>query len=62
MYFYIHLTDGDIYINAKVSQLLQKCYFILFEPNILLHDIAINKSNDLPSKQHENQTSETNDC
>ena len=50
-----------IYLNAKVSQLLLKCYFLLFEPNILLHDIVINKSNDLPSKQHENQTSETYD-
>ena len=52
----------DIYLNAKVSQLLLKCYFLLFEPNILLHDIMINKSNDLPSKQHENQTGETYDC
>ena len=51
-----------IYLNAKVSQLLLKCYFLLFEPNILLYDIVINKSNDLPSKQHENQTSETSDC
>ena len=51
-----------IYLNAKVSQLLLKCYFLLFEPKILLHDIMTNKSNDLPSKQHENQTSETNDC
>ena len=39
-----------IYLNAKVSQLLLKCYFLLFEPKILLHDIMINKSNDLPSK------------
>ena len=52
----------NIYLNAKVSQLLLKCYFLLFEPNILLHDIVINKSNDLPSKQHENQTSETYNC
>ena len=52
----------NVYLNAKVSQLLLKCYFLLFEPNILLHDIVINKSNDLPSKQHENQTSETSDC
>ena len=51
-----------IYFNAKVSQLLLKCYFLLFEPNILLDDIVINKSNDLPSKQHVNQTSETYDC
>ena len=51
-----------IYLNAKVSQLLLKCYFLLFEPNILLHDIVINKSNNLPSKQHENQTSEIYDC
>ena len=36
--------------------------FPSFEPNILLHDIAITKSNDLPSKQHVNQTSETYDC
>ena len=53
---------SDIYLNAKVSQLLLKCYFFLFEPNILLRDIMIHKSNDLPSKQHENQTSETYDC
>ena len=45
----------NLYLNAKVSQLLLKCYFLLFEPNILLHDIVINKSNDLPSKQHENR-------
>ena len=51
-----------IYLNAKVSQLILKCYFLLFEPNILLHDIVINKSNDLPFKQHETQTSETYDC
>ena len=51
-----------IYLNAKVSQLLLKYYFLLFEPNIFRHDIVINKSNDLPSKQHENQTSETYDC
>ena len=51
-----------IYLNAKVSQLLLKCYFLLFEPNILLYVIVINKSNDLPSKQHENQTSETYRC
>ena len=51
-----------IYLNAKVSQLLLKYYFLLFEPNIFRHDIVINKSNDLPSKQNENQTSETYDC
>ena len=51
-----------IYLNAKVLQLLLKCYFLLLELKILLHDIMINKSNDLPSKQHENQTSETYDC
>ena len=33
-----------------------------FEPNILLHDIVINKANDMPSKKHENQTSDTYDC
>ena len=38
------------------------CYFLRFESNILLHGIVINKSNDLPFKQHENQTSETDDC
>ena len=52
----------NIYLNAKVSQLLQKCFFLLFERNILLYDIVINKSNDLPFKQHENQTNETLDC
>ena len=46
----ITLSFSDIYLNAKVSQLLLKCYFLLFEPKILLHDIMINKSNDLPSK------------
>ena len=51
-----------LYLNAKVSQLLLKCHFLLFEPYILLHDIVINKSNDLPFKQHENQISETYDC
>ena len=43
-------------------QLLLKCPFLLFEQTILLHDIVINKSNDLPSNQHENQTCETFDC
>ena len=51
-----------LYLNAKVSQLLLKCTFFPFEPNLLLHDIVINKSNYLPSKQHGNQTSETYDC
>ena len=55
-------TIAEIYLNAKVSQLFLKCYFLLFEPKILLTDIMINKSNDLPSKQHENQTIETYDC
>ena len=51
-----------IYLNAKVSQLLLKCYFLPFDPNTLLRDIVINKSNDLPSKRHENQTSEAYNC
>ena len=51
-----------IYLNAKVSQLLLKCYLLLFDPNISLRDIVIDKSNNLPSIQHENQTSETKDC
>ena len=51
-----------IYLNAKVLQLLLKCYFPLFDPNILLYDIVINKSNYLRLKQHENQNSETYDC
>ena len=55
-------TICHVYLNAKVSQLLLKCYFLLFDSNISLHDIVINKSNDLPSIQHENQTSETYDC
>ena len=62
MYLLGQDTTIYIYLNAKVSQLLLKCYFLLFEPNILIHDIVIHKSNDLPSKQHENQTSETSDC
>ena len=49
-----HTQTRDIYLNAKVSQLLLKCYFVLFEPNILLHDNVINKSNDLPSKKNMN--------
>ena len=60
-----HDQDGNfthIYLNAKVPQLLLECFFLLVEPNILLYGIVINKSNDLPSKQHENQTSETYDC
>ena len=59
---YFKFAWGNIFLNAKDSQLLLKCYFLLFEPKILLHDIMINKSNDVPSKQHENQTSETYDC
>ena len=51
-----------VYLNAKVTQLLMKCYFLLFETKILFYDIVINKSNYSPSKQHENQTSETYDC
>ena len=61
-YIYVPIILVVIYLNAKVSQLLLKCYFLLFEPNILLCDIVINKSNDLQFKQHENQTSETYDC
>ena len=57
-----HVINIHIYLNAKVSQLILKCYFLLFETNISLHDIVINRSNDLPSKQHENQTSATYDC
>ena len=55
-------SEKYIYLNAKVSQLLIKCLFLLFEANILFHDIVINKSNYSPSKQFENQTSETYDC
>ena len=51
-----------VYLNAKVSQLLLKCYFLLFDQNISLHDIVIDKSNDLPSIQHEHQISKTYDC
>ena len=51
-----------LYLNTKVLQLLLKCYFLLYDPNILLRDIVINNSNDLPLKQNENQTSETYDC
>ena len=51
-----------LYLNAKVSQLLLKCYFLLFETKMLFHDIVINKSNYSLSKQHQNQTSETYDC
>ena len=56
------VITGHRQIPEARTQLLLKCYFLLFEPNILLHDIMINKSNDVPSKQHENQTSETYDC
>ena len=47
MIWSLELVSSNIYLNAKVSQLLLKCYLLLFEPNILLHDIVINKSNDL---------------
>ena len=57
-----NFDDLLIYLNAKVSQLLIKCYFHRFEINIWFHNIVINKSNNLPSKQHGNQTSETYDC
>ena len=43
------IARTPLYLNAKVSQLLLKCYFLQVEPNILLHGIVINKSNDLPS-------------
>ena len=62
VWYLIVLVTFYIYLNAKVSQLLLKFYFLLFELNILLHDIVINESNDLPFKQHENQISETYDC
>ena len=51
-----------VYLNAKVSQLLLKYYFLLFDQNISLRDIVIDKSNDLPSIQHEHQISKTYDC
>ena len=58
-----HITKRHyIYLNAKVLQLLLKSCFLLYDQNIVLRDIVIDKSNDLPSKQHENQTSETYDC
>ena len=45
-----HIASGnDIYLNAKVSQLLLKFYFLLFETKILFNDIVINKSNYSPS-------------
>ena len=51
-------------LKRKSFATLTKMPFLFFEPKLLLHDtcIMINKSNDLPSKQHENQTSETYDC
>ena len=57
-----HMSQLIYILKRKSFATLTKCYFLLFEPKILLHDIMINKSNDLPSKQHENQTSETYDC
>ena len=30
-----------IYLNAKVSQLLLKCYYLVFDQNIVLCDIVI---------------------
>ena len=53
---------SNIGLNTKVSQLLLKCYFLLSDPNTSLRDMVIDKSNDLPSIQQENQTSETFDC
>ena len=57
--------EEKIYANIlkrKSFATLTKMLFPFFEPNFLLHDIVINKANDMPSKQHENQTNETYDC
>ena len=37
-------------LKRKSFATLTKMLFPSFEPNILLHDIVITKSNDLPSK------------
>ena len=60
-WYQLHPNLYQIHLNAKVSQLLLKCYFLLFEQNISSCDIVIDKSNDLPSIQHENQASEIYD-
>ena len=49
-------------LKRKSFATLSKLLFPSFDTNILLRDIVINKSNDLPSKQHENQNSETYSC
>ena len=49
-------------LKRKSFATLTKMLFPSFFANILLRDIVINKSNDLPPKQDENQTSETYDC
>ena len=42
----------DIYLNAKVSQHLLKCSFLLSDPNISIGDNVIAKSRDLPFIQY----------
>ena len=49
-------------LKRKSFATLTKMLFPSFCAKYLLHDIGINKSNDLRSKQHENQTSETYAC
>ena len=53
---------GYILKRKSFATLTKMLFFLLYEPNILLHDIVINKSNNLLSKQHENQTRETYAC
>ena len=53
---YTFMTLYNMYLNAKVSQHLLKCEFLLFDPNISLGDTFIEKSHGLPFIQHEIRT------
>ena len=46
----------NIYLNAKVSQHLLKCLFLLFDPKFSLDNNAIDNSSYLLCIQHENQS------
>ena len=62
MLIFMNRFNNQTILKRKSFATLTKMLFPSLEPNILLHDIVITKSNNLPSKQHVNQTSETYDC